>query len=236
MPFPLVEIFRGGQGSGANALTGIENIQSIVRAIAGGGGIDSHAEEHGVVAVLFKNPRILHTFEAKVSSGEQALGVGGIQIRDGVGGINGGAPAAVLGGYVACEISDAAIGGAAEGALLDRRGFVSVLVHAPNILEGFEIGRLGDARFTTAIRFHAAWSSDAVANVTSLIGVVPDPTGRASPVALFVAYGFTDDVAVEGGRHWLDVCSLDCNRFSFADGFLGGYGQQRAVDRVGHGG
>ena len=80
MPFPLVEIFRGGQGSGANALTGVENIQSIVRAIAGGGGIDSHAEEHGVVAVLLKNPRILHTFEAKVSSGEQALGVGGIQI------------------------------------------------------------------------------------------------------------------------------------------------------------
>ena len=41
LPFPLVEIFRGGQGSGANALTGVENIQSIVRAIAGGGGIDA---------------------------------------------------------------------------------------------------------------------------------------------------------------------------------------------------
>ena len=116
-----------------------------MRAIAGGGGIDSHAEEHGVVAVLLKNPRILHTFEAKVSSGEQALGVGGIQIRDGVGGINGGAPAAVLGGYVAGEISDAAIGAAAEGTFLDGRRFVGILVYAPNILECFEIGRLGDA-------------------------------------------------------------------------------------------
>jgi hypothetical protein len=45
LPIPVVEVGRCGEGGGAFAFAGVENIQRLVRAATSAGGIDGDAEE-----------------------------------------------------------------------------------------------------------------------------------------------------------------------------------------------
>ena len=119
LPVPLVKIGGGGQRGGADAFAGVENIQRVMRFVAGGRGAFCDAKEEIINAINLHQPRVLHALQPQLGGGEQAFRVARIKSLHCIRPVDGGAPATIFRGHIAGEVAPLAVRAALEDALLD---------------------------------------------------------------------------------------------------------------------